>query len=212
MNKMLIKICGITEKDILEYMIEHQVDLAGFIFYPKSPRYIKPEKVKQILMNPEIDRKRIKTVGVFVNEDIQKVKEIANELSLDYIQLHGQEKPEYIEKLNTYNIIKAFRIKDDFTVEEINKYKLNNVKYFLTDTFEKGIMGGTGKAFHWDQFQFLKDIPNLIISGGLNKQNILEAIKLFQPAGIDINSGVESSPGIKNTKKINDILRIIREG
>ena len=210
MNDFIVKICGITELSIARFLVQNNIDLIGFIFHPKSPRYILPEKAKYILDKLGNKRKKIKLVGVFVNQGIRKVISIAETLSLDFIQLHGKETPEYIDKLSDFSVIKAFRISDDFTKKEIAKYKSKNIKYYLMDTFQKDKAGGTGKTFDWKSSAFLKNMSKIIISGGLKRDNIEQAIDFFHPAGIDLNSGVEKSPGIKSQENIKDILNLIR--
>ena len=210
MNDLIIKICGITEFSTAEFLIENNVDIMGFIFYTKSPRNISSEKARQILDQLKEKRAKIKVTGVFVDENIDRLRSIAQTLSLDFIQLHGNETPDYIDNLKEYSIIKAFRIKEDFTEDEILKYTNSNIKYFLTDTFQKEKPGGTGQTFNWEKFSFLKNMKNIIISGGLNKENILQAIEEFHPAGIDLNSGVEKSPGVKDKKKIAEILKLVK--
>ena len=209
MNDLIIKICGITEFSTAEFLIENNVDIMGFIFYTKSPRNISSEKARQILDQLKEKRAKIKVTGVFVDENIDRLRSIAQTLSLDFIQLHGNETPDYIDNLKEYSIIKAFRIKEDFTEDEILKYTNSNIKYFLTDTFQKEKPGGTGQTFNWEKFSFLKNMKNIINSGGLNKDNILQAIEEFHPAGIDLNSGVEKSPGVKDKKKIAEILKLL---
>jgi len=211
MNKLIIKICGITELPIARFLVEKNVDIMGFIFYSKSPRYILPEMARRILNKLGNKRKKIRIAGVFVNEGIKNIISIAELLKLDYIQLHGTEKPEFIDKLNDFSVIKAFRVDDKFSKEILNPYKNKNIKYFLIDTFQKDHPGGTGKVFNWNRAAFLKSKKNIIISGGLNRDNLLKAIDFFQPTGIDLNSGVEKSPGLKSRKRIEEILIKIRK-
>lgn len=208
MNNIMIKICGITELSTARFLIKNHISLMGLIFYLKSPRYIAPEKAMKLLNNLKNERKKIKVVGVFVNEDINTIQSTYHNLELDYVQLHGSETPEYINSLQI-PVIKALKINDDFNEKEILKYQNKNIKYFLLDTFQKRKMGGTGKTFNWEKFQYFKKYPNIIISGGLNTNNISQAINFFQPAGVDINSGVEIKPGIKSIKKIKEILKVI---
>ncbi len=209
MNDLIIKICGITTYEDAEFLIQNNISIMGLIFYPKSKRYISLEKAKKLIKNLGSDRKKIKIAGVFVNEDINNLLKIADSLSLDYIQLHGAETLDYINKLKNYKIIKAFRISDDFKRTEIELYNSNNIEYFLLDTFQKDKIGGTGKTFNWDKHKYLSKINNIFISGGLNENNILNAIKFFNPSGIDLNSGVEISPGKKDKDKIKKVINII---
>lgn len=209
-NNPLIKICGITEKSIAKFLVKNNVDMIGFIFYPPSPRFISLENVKKIIKT--IRKSNIKTVGVFVNEDINTVIHFYNQLKLDYIQLHGTESTEYIQFLQDIDVIKAIQIQDRTKQQDILKYAdLKQVKYILVDTYKKKQFGGTGETFNWKQHEYLKEMNNVIISGGLNIDNIIAAKNYFQPAGFDINSGVEKAPGIKNKHKIKKILKLIRE-
>ncbi len=208
MSNIIIKICGITELSTARFLIKNHISLMGLIFYLKSPRYITPEKANKLLNNLKKERKKIKVVGVFVNENNNLVQSIFHDIGLDYVQLHGSETPEYINSLQI-PVIKVLKINDNFNEKEILKYQNKNIKYFLLDTFQKGKIGGTGKTFNWKKFQYFKKYPNIIISGGLNKNNISQAINFFQPVGVDINSGVEIKPGIKSKKKIKEILKII---
>ena len=209
-NELLIKICGITDVADVRFLIDSNIDMMGFIFYPESPRYITPGQAKHILDKLGNKRNQINIVGVFVDEKVNTVLQTAELLKLDYLQLHGKEKPDYIEKLKNYNIIKALQMHKNFKKEDLAEYKIKNVKYLLTDTFDKDTPGGTGQTFEWEKFDFLKKVSNLIISGGLKKENLQDAIDFFNPKGVDINSGVEKEPGIKSKKKIEDILRIMR--
>jgi len=209
MSEFCIKVCGVTESSTAEFLIEKHISIMGLIFYPESPRFLSPEKAEVLLSQLKEKRKNIKIAGVFVNEDIERLRKAADRLKLDLIQLHGNEGPEYIDELKPYSIIKVFKMRDDLKAEEINKFTNSNIKYFLMDTYKAGVAGGTGEPFNWEKFHFLKDYNNIIISGGLNEQNILQAIEIFDPAGVDLNSGVEESPGIKSREKINKILTLL---
>ncbi len=204
---MRIKICGIKEKHIIELLITLNIDFAGMIFYKKSPRYISVSLAENFISEYS---SKINFVGVFVDEPIESLKNIINRLNLKYIQLHGNESADYINSLPKVNIIKAFRMKDDFSKKDINDYKKLNLYGYLFDTFKTGKPGGTGDTFDWDKFGYLKNYSNVFISGGLNESNILDAINIFNPFVVDINSGVETSPGIKSPEKITNIVKRIR--
>ncbi len=200
-----VKICGITRLEDAMLAISLGADALGFIFYPKSPRYILPEKVKEIIaqLPPYVT-----TVGVFVNETEEKIKKIVEITGIDMVQLHGEEPPQFCT-LFFPRVIKAFRVKTSDDLFNIGEYK-NTVRGILLDTFVKGIPGGTGKTFNWRLAQEAKkfDIP-LILAGGLCPENVIEAIEKVKPFGIDISSGVESSPGIKDPNKLKALFEAL---
>lgn len=204
----MIKICGVTDIDTAQFIVENDIEFMGFIFYPLSVRYKNAELVKNILSKIKI--KNTKTVGVFVNEEIQKIINIATFLHLDYIQLHGVEGEDYLRMLKDFSIIKALRVNDKFDERQILPYKKPNVHYILFDTYSKTKMGGTGKSFDWELHPYIKNYKNIIISGGLNENNIIKAVNFFHPAVVDLNSGVESKPGIKSQEKIERILHLLK--
>ena len=201
--QMPVKICGITSFRDASIAIDYGVSAVGFIFYKKSKRFIKPEIVGEWIQNVP---KHIKKVGVFVDEDIDDISKIVDILGLDFIQLHGNESPEYCNLINT-PIIKAFRVSENFDINILDKYK---VSAFLFDNYKKGEMGGTGETFNWNVISKLKTSTPIILSGGLSYKNILNAIDKVSPSAIDLNSGVEVAPGIKDEEKINKIFKKLK--
>lgn len=199
-----VKICGITNTQ--DALIAAQCGAAalGFIFYPQSPRYIKPEEAKKIIR--ALPDKLIK-VGVFVNEKLQEIKRIKDFCALDMIQLHGDESPEYCRQFPASIVIKAIELKNHDAVNRALSYC---VAALLVDTRHAGFYGGTGKKSNWELACRIKNKKPLILSGGLNAENIAEALKTVAPAALDINSGVELSPGKKDHKKLVHIFDIIR--
>jgi phosphoribosylanthranilate isomerase len=199
---IFIKICGITELEDAKNIAEMGVSALGFIFYPKSRRYIEPEKANEIILNlPPF----IVTVGVFVNEKTDKVEDTLKICPVDILQFHGDESPDYCKKFNK-RVIKAFRVNEDFSSVILSNYL---VSAFLLDSFEQNEYGGTGKIFDWDVAVKAKKYGKIILSGGLNTENIKYAIEKVNPYGIDISSGVEISPGKKDIKKVEEILKLI---
>jgi phosphoribosylanthranilate isomerase len=187
-----IKVCGITR---LEDAIESArlgYDAVGFIF-SESPRKIEPQKAKNIIdeLPPFIVR-----VGVFVNETKEKVFEVAKFCKLDALQFHGDESPDYCQIFKEYRVIKALRINTEKDIEVIPKY---NVDAVLLDTFSPNAYGGTGITFNWDIARKARNyqIP-IVLSGGLNTENVKKAIEEVNPYALDVSSGVEDSPGVKN--------------
>lgn len=198
MSPIIIKICGIQSLEIAQTVVQNGADLMGFIFAP-SRRYIAPEKAAQI--SQQLDC--IKKVGVFVNEEVDKVNEIAGQCNLDYVQLHGDETPAYCKKIK-YPIIKAFRYHEDFTSHKVNQYDVDMV---LIDSYQVGKAGGTGKTFSWQTAQesFREITMPILVAGGLTIDNVKEAVEVLSPAGIDISGGVELN-GEKSVVKIEEFL------
>lgn len=200
-----VKICGITNMSDAFIAAECGADALGFIFYPKSQRYVAPEKVKEIIQKLPYE---IIKVGVFVNHEIHEVKEIVKFCSLNLIQLHGDETPEYCDHFQTSSLIKAVSLR---TEEDIQKLKDYSVRAILVDASEPGHYGGTGKDSDWSLAKKVKETHPLILAGGLNKENVREAIETVKPQAVDINSGVEISPGKKDPEKIKEIIAILHE-
>ena len=201
-----IKICGITNLNDALDAVRLGADALGFVFYPMSKRYIEPVKAKEIADSlPPF----VKKVGVFSNEKADVVREISEIVNLDLLQIHGDETPGYCDSLRS-PYIKAFRLKDENTLGEVNQY---NTNYILFDTYSADEYGGTGRAFDWD---ILKNQPfenkYVILSGGLNPGNIKEAVNLLQPYAVDVSSGVEESPGKKDIGKIKKFIEAVRNG
>ncbi|MBU0581314.1 MAG: phosphoribosylanthranilate isomerase [Candidatus Margulisbacteria bacterium] len=201
-----IKICGITNLEDAENAAALGVDALGFIF-AKSPRQVEPTLIKEIChsLPPFITR-----VGVFVDEELDKVNSIAETCGLDAIQLHGQESSEYCQHVHR-RVIKALRVKKDTSLKILEHYK-DIVCAFLLDAYDPEKPGGTGNTFDWGlaaKAQKAYKTP-IILSGGLNAENIQEALKTLRPDAVDINSGVESAPGKKDYNKMQEIIKIIR--
>jgi len=202
--KVLVKICGI--KRINDALLAEKLGASavGFIFYKKSPRYIMPEKAGEIskILGPFIAR-----VGVFVDKDPSVVMKIVRIAHLTAVQLHGSEEMEYIRKLKGIRVIKTFRVAQDFDCKKMNGYKVNA---FLLDTCDKdGFYGGTGKTFDWGKAVECSKYGRIILAGGLNQSNIKEAVKIVKPWAVDVSSGVEISPGIKDADKMRDFFTAV---
>ena len=194
-----LKICGITSHKDAKIAVNYGASAIGMIFFQGSPRYVDPEKVKSWISDIP---KNVKKVGVFVDEKIENIHNIARELKLDFIQLHGAESSEYCDKM-IKPVIKVFRVGDDFDSTVLNDYQ---VAAFLFDTYQKGKPGGTGENFNWELIAELKTDTPIILSGGLNSVNILNGINVVNPSAVDVNSGVEFAPGIKDERKVENIF------
>ena len=189
------KICGITNLSDAQAAAIHGASAIGFIFYEKSSRAISIEDAKFISRHLSND---ISKVGVFVNHDKAFIEEAIRFVSLNIIQLHGDETPGFCNQFDV-PVFKAVRIKNEASLSVMDQY---NVAGFLLDTFSNKQYGGTGETFDWSLLNEQIDTP-IILSGGLNPDNILDAIDSVNPAAIDVNSGVELSPGKKDHQKIN---------
>lgn len=199
-----IKICGITRSEDAKTAANLGVDALGFIFVKKSPRYIDPQTARTIInkLPPFISR-----VGVFIDEPIEKIIEICNTAHIDTVQLHGSESPKYCASL-PFPVIKVISIKDDTDISIIDTYATSGI---LLDTWHSGMAGGTGKTFNWKiARQACSRNDRIILAGGLGPSNIEDALQSVQPWGVDINSGVEIKPGIKNPHKMRDLVRIVK--
>ena len=200
-----VKICGITNISDARSAVKYGADVLGFIFYPGSQRYVPPEKAKEMIQR--LPREVIR-VGVFVNQEIGEVKEIAKFCDLNLIQLHGDESPHYCGQFSGFSLIKAISPRTEAEILRLGDYPVGAI---LVDAYERGRYGGTGKTSDWRLAIKVKERHPLILSGGLNADNIREAIEAVRPPAVDINSGVEISPGKKDDEKIRRIIGIVRE-
>jgi phosphoribosylanthranilate isomerase len=199
-----IKICGITNIGDARSAVEYGADALGFIFYPKSKRYVSPGKAREMIRELPCEVIR---VGVFVNQEIREVKKIARFCNLSLIQLHGDESPQYCGQLSGFSLIKAISPRTEAEILRLGDYPVGAV---LVDAYEQGRYGGTGKTSDWRLAIKVKERYPLILSGGLNADNIRAAIETVRPQAVDINSGVEISPGKKDPDKIREIVEIAR--
>jgi phosphoribosylanthranilate isomerase len=200
-----IKICGITNLEDALLAVELGADALGFIFYPKSPRKVAPETAREIIAQlPPF----VAAVGVFVDEAAGVVRELAAQVRLDWVQLHGQESPDYCRGLGR-RVIKGFRIKDESSLEELEPYQ-GAVQAFLLDTYKKGQVGGTGVSFDWQLAQEAKPYGRIILAGGLTPENVAQAIAMAQPQAVDAASGTEAAPGRKDPAKLRAFFKVVR--
>ena len=195
-----VKICGITNKDDALAAAEFGADALGFVFYPKSPRYIEPERAREIIEElPPF----VTSVGVFVNEWKEKVEEIIEVSGIGAVQLHGEESPAYCASFRNVKVIKAFRVSDEFDPERLHDY---TVDACLLDAYSKDAYGGTGETFSWEIARRASAYGRIILAGGLTPENVAQAIREAKPYAVDVSSGVERSPGVKDQEKVRAFL------
>ncbi len=203
MTRVKVKICGIRSVEEAEAALDAGADALGFNFWPKSPRYITPKSAGEIIarLSPMAS-----TVGVFVNEDAARILEIATELRLSAVQLHGDESPDYCARLSSIKTIKAIRVGQDFDLRVIEGY---SVAMVLLDSDIKGSYGGTGRRFDWRIAVEAKRLAPIILAGGINTENVWDAITHVRPAAIDVCSGVEAEPGRKDLNKLRSFMAVV---
>lgn len=195
-----VKICGITNLEDALASVDAGADALGFVFHEKSPRHITTDRAAGIIAAlPPF----VQTVGLFVNQDSGFVNETIAQCGFDIVQLHGDESPDDCAAVNR-RVIKAFRIKDITSLDPINNYR---VSAYLLDAFSPKAYGGTGLTFNWDVAAIAKKFGPVILAGGLTPDNVREAVEKVRPYGIDVSSGVESSPGRKDAAMIREFIR-----
>ncbi len=202
--RVRVKICGTTSlKDAL-LAVESGADAVGFIFYKESPRNISQKDVKEIVAQlPPF----VESIGVFVNETSDKVNRIAEQCRLTAVQLHGDESPAFCRRIKR-RVVKAVRVKDAESLKGMSDF---DVSGFLLDAYNEESRGGTGRVFDWNLALRAKKQGPVIIAGGLNPYNVYTAIHRVKPYGVDVCSGVEKSPGVKDPEKISEFIKAVRK-
>jgi phosphoribosylanthranilate isomerase len=196
-----IKICGITNKEDALAAAHLGADALGFVFAP-SPRRILAESAREIIKAlPPF----VKTVGVFADEDPERVSSIAAMCGLDILQLHGSESVDYCSSFDR-RVIKAVRLQSRDELKNLSKY-VNVVDALLLDTYLPDKLGGTGISFDWKLAVGARRYGRIILAGGLNPENVAAAISMVKPYAVDASSGLEKSPGVKDHEKMTQFMR-----
>ncbi len=200
---MRIKICGITQPQQGLDIAQLGATALGFICVPKSPRYVTPEKIREIR---NILPKGVDAIAVFADASLEDIEKIVNYSGLTGVQLHGAESPDFCYQLGSLlpdkiELIKAFRIKTAESLKELHSYT-DVVDTFLLDAYHPKMLGGTGKTLNWQDLQQFRPAKPWILAGGLTPDNIVDALSQLHPDGIDLSSGVERSPGDKDLDKV----------
>ena len=195
-----VKICGITNLEDAQAAVDAGADALGFVFYPPSPRHVSPVRAVQIIQTlPPF----VTTVGLFVDVAIDTVNDAAIRCGLDRIQLHGRETPAFCRQVKQ-PVIKAFRIKSAESLARLSSYK---VSAYLLDAYVEGALpGGTGASFAWELAARAKPYGPVILAGGLTPANVETAIAQTCPYGVDVSTGVECAPGIKDHRKVREFI------
>jgi phosphoribosylanthranilate isomerase len=197
-----IKICGITNLDDALQAVACGVDALGFVFYDKSPRCVRRETVREIISGlPPL----VTTVGLFVNAKSQIIHDTAEFCGLDRVQLHGDESPADCF-LPPLRVIKALRVRDAQSLEGADLYPVD----LLLDAWSGHAYGGTGHSFDWQLARELAARRPIILAGGLNPENVAEAVATIKPYAVDVSSGVEQSPGKKDHEKVAEFICRVR--
>ena len=201
-----IKICGVMRQEDAAMAIELGAYALGFNFYPPSPRYIDPAAARAI-----IDRlpPLVTTVGVFADEpEAKSVLAVARAAGIRVIQLHGPKWPPFDGRMAEYPVIRAVTVNPGFKAETLQAL---NESAFLLDSYDPALIGGTGKTFDWSVARDARKYGAMILAGGLNAENVGRAIRATRPYGVDVATGVESSPGVKDLAKMRAFFAAVRE-
>ncbi|WP_180086023.1 phosphoribosylanthranilate isomerase [Acinetobacter sp. YH12103] len=205
------KICGITRVEDVHAVVNAGADAIGFVFYPPSPRAVTAEQAAQLV---QAIAPYVQVVGLFVNHSANEIQDILQTVHLDIVQFHGDETPEQCQTITQQvgrRWYKAIQVKPDLdVVTEIQGYQDAGASAVLLDAWHPDLKGGTGHSFDWETFPKL-DIP-LILAGGLNPDNIEQAILTTQAYAVDVSGGVESAKGIKDQQLIERFMQGVHRG
>jgi len=202
-----IKICGITREEDALVCADQGADFTGFIFVPSTPRYVEPEKAAGIAARMRERETRPKLVGVFRDASNDYIREIHNLVGFDVVQLHGSETDDAIHELGI-PVIKTLRVSETLP----DTHGAPNAAWLLFDTYDERRGGGTGRRFDWSLLATYERSKPFFLSGGIDPENVVAAISLVRPDAIDLSSGVESAPGVKDHDKIARLFERVRRG
>ena len=211
-----VKICGITNLEDALVAVEAGADAVGFVFYEKSPRNMQPERVRQIVSQlPD----GIEKIGVLVNETEDHICAIADNAGLTAVQMHGdREDPrvaDLVVKKRKLKILVGFSMQQPVPEGWATMWAPENVHAFLADSGDSAKLGGTGKSFDWTSsiktLSTIKTRGKLVVAGGLTPKNVVQAMGILHPWGVDVSSGVEAKPGKKDPEKVRAFIKAVRE-
>jgi phosphoribosylanthranilate isomerase len=207
MTAVQIKICGITNARDAKACVELGAEMIGLNFYPQSPRYIEPKVARQIV---DALPTHIDAVGVFVNGNADEIRKTANTAGVRCVQLHGDFSPEVARELaDEFRVIRVFSTHPQFRLEEVSLFPCCDL---LIDAHHPDLRGGTGRTCNWQVARATLAFTRfLILSGGLNADNVASAIKAVAPGAVDVCSGVESAPGVKDHRAIKNFVAAVQK-
>lgn len=199
-----VKICGLTREQDVRVAVEAGADAIGLVFYEPSPRYVELQQARQLAsMVPPF----VTVVGLFVNAGQAEIEEVLSKVKLDLLQFHGDESAGFCEQFSR-PYIKALRVADDTDIAACAG-QYSSAKGLLLDTYQAGVPGGTGAVFNWQSIP--QDLPlPIILAGGLNSGNVVQAIEQVQPYAVDVSGGLEQGKGIKDTNKIYTFMQEVQ--
>lgn len=199
-----IKICGITSLEDARCAIDAGADYLGFIRAKVSPRFVTVERVAEITRQLP---SHVRTVGVFVDSGLEEIRETLSAANLNYVQLHGEEPPEVAMQLGTGRVWRVVHLNGDADIQGIWSYPCAAV---VADTAVAGKRGGTGVVGNWSLASKLASRKRTVLAGGLIPENVAEAVRTVAPWGVDVSSGVEAEPGVKDPEKVRQFVRAAR--
>ena len=217
-QRVRVKICGLRDPSQALRIAQMGADAIGLVF-ASSPRWVSPEQARAVV---DVLPPMVAAVGVFVDEEAETINRVAERVRLTMVQLHGDEGPEIVESL-TLPVVKAFTVRDAGWAEAVQEWlagvqSRRRVAGVLLDAHDPDARGGTGQRFNWAWVAeartsgALAGLGPLVLAGGLDASVVSDAIDIVQPWAVDVSSGVESSPGVKDLKKVDDFIRATREG
>lgn len=221
MQRVRVKIEGLRDAATALRIAQMGADAIGLVF-ADSPRWVSPEQAHEIV---QVLPLWVSAVGVFVNADADTINRVVERTGIDYVQLHGDERPEMLAQIHA-PCIKAFRVRDANWLSEVRQYLQaveqaggrRNLAAVLLDAYDPTMRGGSGKQFNWDLVGearlsgALAGIDPIVLAGGLDASSVATAIEVIKPWAVDVASGVEKAPGVKDLKKVADFMRATREG
>ncbi len=201
-----VKICGVTRAEDADAAIEAGADALGLNFVPSSPRFVDDETAGRIARRV---RDRAELWGVFVDEDPRRIRQLARELPLSRVQLHGDEPPAQVSELADLSVVKGIRVRGAGDLAALNEYR---PWAFLLDACAEDARGGTGRTFDWGVARGAATDAMLVLAGGLTPENVRRAVRAVRPDWVDTASGVETSPGVKDPELMRRFVQEARGG
>jgi phosphoribosylanthranilate isomerase len=197
---MFVKVCGMTRAEDVEVAVRHGATAVGFVFWPRSPRYLRPEDARGLAQGAGAS---VAAVGVFVNEPVETIRQLVAVSGVGTVQLHGDEPPSYASSLG-HPVVRAMAVESALVTDWPDDVPL------LLDAADRERRGGTGRRVDWDKAAALALRRRVILAGGLTPENVEAAVAAVRPFGVDVSTGVEIAPGVKSAEKMARFLERAR--